>query len=252
MDKIYYERQRNGLCRMHVINAYFGKRVITENMFRKYMINYDLMMIKKYNSNISCSDFDIMWCNLVSYILNKNNIITRNYCFNEIYNKPLDVTIKGSSFIFIYNSNHIWGIKKYKNVYYKVDSIGGVSLFNISSLNKLKNIGLIVTTNRINEWNRNKDIIYQELKSNNALNINGARAYIKKINKNKMILGDLEIPLNNCIRILEISKNKPQLITKLLKKYDEFYKLFINKNYNNTNLVMKYIPDILISIIKLH
>ena len=59
MVKLFIEQQIGGLCRMHALNAFFGKAKISTHDFDQYCYDFD-QENKKYNSTISCHEFDIV------------------------------------------------------------------------------------------------------------------------------------------------------------------------------------------------
>ena len=58
MENIYYEKQKGGLCRLHSLNAFFGKHEITVKDFNEYKTEYDVWQKNKYNTEISCNNYD--------------------------------------------------------------------------------------------------------------------------------------------------------------------------------------------------
>ena len=146
---IFYENQSGGLCRLHAINGYFGDARISQQQFLQYQKDYDAEYKIKFNLDSSCSLFDTITSdqkNIVSHILKKHGIYTRYYALNQLYNKNINVNIikiLDGDWFFIYTESHIYGARRVNNIWYRVDSIGGVTQININSLN-VKNIGFIV------------------------------------------------------------------------------------------------------------
>ena len=257
---IYYERQNGGLCRMHALNGYFGYPKITESQFNVYIKEYDIEYKEKYNFESSCSLFDNIASdqkNIVSFILKKFMIYSRYYALNELYNtsitKITDVLL--GNYFFIYNENHIWGCKLCDNIWYKIDSITGVTIININSIINEKNIGFIVPVNIKNEFYINLNIIKSIIPSNSSeLYIID---FLKQKNRKKLILDNLEIPLNLCMDILDtnlmnkINKSDFNIIKIYVDKYNHFLNKFTNGNYSNINIILEYLPDILIYLISL-
>jgi hypothetical protein len=262
MNKIYWQKQSGGLCRMHSLNGYFEKDKISQSEFNNYCVKYDKYIEERYNQNISSKSFDIVnsdHLNVVSYILKENEIysiyIPFNYLKKELDNrKLLNISdfFNKTNYIFVFNEGHIWGIRKYENQYYKVDSLNGITKININSFNNVKNIGFIIPIN-------NKEYIKNELKhlielvklflikeNIGNINLNNLQNLMIKLHKEKRILDVLEIYINLIVDITEILNIKSDII----KKYNEFIKVFTNKNYLNIKLINKYVPNIILDIIK--
>jgi hypothetical protein len=218
---------------MHSLNAFFGKQYITHKMFNCYTAEYD-------GSDQS---------NLVSFILNKHQVHVRYYALNAAVNKHLDKAILDASFIFVYNHGHIWGVRKHNGRHYKVDSIGGVTNFNIQSLRSTKNVGLLVPVTMQHEWGLQVSAIRSTLKSNNAESSESLCRYLRELHKKRDVLGDLEVPLGVAISIMETRfavKNGAEFvrIKALIQAYNEFVSQFTNKRYNDIELIITYIPSI--------
>jgi hypothetical protein len=258
---IFWEKQTNGLCRMHSINAYFGKTYITPNVFNKYIDIYDNYLTDRFNVITSSRAFDLVnsdQTNIVSYILKRHGIHLRYYALNTLYHKPLDQSIKQANVFFVYNFGHIWTVRKKDGVYYKVDSLSGVTSFNITCLNRLKDIGIMLPVELCKEFTTHihklKNITYQ----NQANTRHGIILYLKKLHDKKNILGCMEIPLGVSISILETNllvkrnKNEFHKIDALVNKYNSFLHKFTKGRYNDINLILQYIPDILLELYKLH
>jgi len=256
---IFYENQSGGLCRLHSLNAFFGYSKINSNMFQKCVKLYDTYLKKRFNVNISSAAYDLVnsdQTNLVSYILKKHRIHVRYYALNSIYGKPLDKEILDTGFIFVYNFGHIWGVRKKNGSHYKVDSLGGVSRFNINSLSSIKDIGLLVPVPLQYEWTKKVKMIKAILLINTINNKKDLSMYLEKLHEQKKILGELEIPLGVAISILET--NLPYTFNPEFKKiydivdqYNIFIKQFTKGQYTNINLINKYVPDIIFKLISL-
>jgi hypothetical protein len=259
---IFFEPQSGGLCRLHSINGYFGSSKITQSEFQIYINDYDLEYKTKYNLDTSCKLFDIVASdqkNIVNYILKRNGIYSRYYALNQLYGKDIQknlIDILCGEYFFVYNESHIWGCRIHNNQWYTVDSIGGVNSININSLQHTKNIGFIVPVDIKNEFYRNLKIIKNIF--NDGVNI--VEEYLITQNKEKKILGDLEIPLNLCMDILDTNllfkDSKTNLgdfhpIQEQVDRYNTFLSKFTNGNYNNIDLVMEYLPGIVIILLNL-
>ena len=81
--------------------------------------------------------------------------------------------------------------------------------------------------------------------------------YLITQNKEKKILGDLELPLGVCMDIMETKLMRKNIsdydiIRHNVNAYNNFIKIFIDGNYNNIELILKYIPDIVTELIKIN
>lgn len=255
---IYCERQRDDLCRLHSLNGYFGKEKISIVEFNKYQQDYDDEYKKKFNFSSSCKNFDIVASdqkNIVNYILKKYGIYTRYYAMNQIHNKSIhDYILKvlEGDYFFIYNEGHIWGCRRSENMWYKVDSLGGVSIMNINTLSNEKNIGFIIPVNIRQEFYINLNLI-KSIIGENATKEKIQEHLIQK-NKEKRILGHLEIPLGICMDILEtnlLKKNDATFdpIQCQVIKYNKFLSQFTKGKYNDINLILNYLPDVILNLI---
>lgn len=266
---IYYQQQQGGLCRMHALNAYFGKDEISIEQFNKYQQEYDNKYRDKFNvSDTSCKNFDIVMSdqkNIIAYILNTRGIYTRYYALNQlcqinpITRKEIINQIDGD-FIFIYNESHIYGARRINANWYVVDSMRGVSLINIDTTLQTKNLGFIIPVNIKSEFYRNLQIIKDMLQhQNDKQQLVEIEDYLIRQHNEKKILGDLEIPLGICMDVMEtnlanktndeISKFAP--IEKWVLSYNEFLSQFTNGRYNDIDLIMQYLPEIINKIIQL-
>jgi hypothetical protein len=266
---IYYELQKGGLCRLHSINQYFGFPKISESEFNLYIQNYDDEYKKKYNLDISCKSWDIVSSdqkNIVSYILNKNNIYTRYYAINQIYNKGskhiLNI-LKGDVF-FIFNEGHIWNLRKFKEKWYSVNSIGGINPINIQNITSEKNIGFIIPVDIQKEFYYNISIINKVFEKKDEKNNEGECNrdiivnYLIKSNKEKKVLNELEIPINIIMDIMGIVikshklKKNFEVIQKHIINYNTFLLKFTDGNYTNIKLILEYLPDIIVDLLNLN
>ena len=123
-------------------------------------------------------------------------------------------------------------------------------------------MGFIIPINSITYFYKNvnkiNDIICKN--TSNKIYQNSIKMYLIKLNKEKKILGDLEIPLNICIDILKFNfykKSKDEQfilfmsIKKLINKYEIFLKKFTNNNYNDINLILQFIPELIQALINI-
>jgi len=257
---IYYESQRGGLCRLHSINQYFGSQKISDACFYTHTQNYDDEYKTLYNLDTSCKLWDIVSSDqkdIVSYILKKNKIYTRYYAINQIHNKGSQniLNVLDGDVFFIFNEGHIWNIRKHNKKWYSVNSIGGVNPIDINKITSQKNIGFIVPVNARAEFYHNLTIIQKIFGENKKLQ--NIKNYLGKSNEEKNVLGELEVPINIIMdimgTILESHKLKQdfEVIRKHLINYEIFLKKFTDGNYNDINLILKYLPPIILDLLNL-
>lgn len=255
---IFFQQQIGGLCKLHSINGYFGKDYISISEYNLIQKEYDNIYKQKFNFITSCSDFDMLASdqkNIISFILKKYNIYTRYYSINEIYENDVNeyiINILSGDYFFIYNESHIWGCRLYNDKWYYVDSLRGVNVININKVLFEKNIGFIIPVDIHVEFNRNIKILKNIIEPNKEKIIE----YLIRSNKEKKILGDIEIPLGICMDIFETNllkkkHNEFEIISKVVKKYNCFINKFTKGNYNNIQLILDFLPDILIQLVEL-
>lgn len=256
---IFYENQCGGLCRLHSLNAFFEGSKLSQDDFQRYISIYDQYIKTRFNIETSSASFDLISSDqttLVSFILKHFKVHTRYYALNTIYGKNLDADITTADFIFIFNSNHIWGIRKKDGTHYTVDSMSGVRPFNINSLRDIKDIGLLVPVSLKKEWEKQIHNINDILDKNIIKNKQQLCEYLIRLHDDKKILGDLEIPIGVSISILEtnirgLSGVEFKKIDDLIKKYNLFITTFTRGNYNNIQLILDNIPDIIFDLMSL-
>lgn len=256
---IFYENQSGGLCRMHSINAFFGYRKITPGLFKKFINEYDKYLQKRFNVDVSSSQFDLInsdQTNLVLWVLKQYCVHMRYYSLNSLYNKPVVEDIKKAEFVFMYNERHIWGIRLHNGKHYTVDSIGGVRMYNINSIKHTRDIGIMLPVPLKKEWGIMTKKINTILDKENIKSKMDFANYLKLLHKNKMVLGDIEIPLGVSISILETKMPIPRppefnRISDLIEKYNMFVSIFTNGNYNNIELILNNVPGIVFNLLSL-
>jgi len=252
---IYYQQQSGGLCRLHSLNGYFGKELISTEQFNKYQIDYDTEYKNKFNFDSSCKNFDIVASdqkNIVNYILKKYGVYTRYYSINQIYGKSIQgyiINIVDGDYFFVYNEGHIWGCRKKGSAWFRVDSLNGVSLININTITSEKNIGFIIPVNPQHEFYVNLTLIKSTL--GETIDEKIIREYLIRQNKEKNILGCLEIPIGICMDVLEtnlLKKNDASFISiqSQVTAYNYFVSKFTDGNYNNISLILEHLPAIII------
>jgi hypothetical protein len=135
-DNIYWERQRGDNCRIHSINAFFGKEMVTEQEFYKYCEEYDQIIPGLKSRNMD--GFAEARC-IISYILSKiggsHTVLipinkytgARNNLDLARYDKMIN-NLEITSY-FEFNPGHVW-LNKYipdKKQWFKIDSISGIN-----------------------------------------------------------------------------------------------------------------------------
>lgn len=182
---IYFERQRGNMCRMHSLNAYFGKAVLDENTFYKFCDKYD-NLIKGLESrrmdgfaesrNITSFIIELLvgkYCVYIPMKLSKNS---HNYVNVDRYRKKLyNQEIKN---YFEFNKNHIWLNKLVDGQYYKVDSLSGITRID-PSFNNINNGYIIVIDDLLDEIYYYIDIV-QKLRKNGELSLDNVSNQILK------------------------------------------------------------------------
>ena len=259
---IFYEPQSGGLCRLHSLNAFFGRKKISPITFTQYISEYNTYIRQRFNVNTSSASFDLVssdQSNLVAFILKKHRIHARYYALNSLYGKSLSTEITTAPFVFVYNGTHIWGVMLKNNKHYKVDSIGGVQPFLINSLCSMRDVGIMVPVPLKSEWYRQVDIIVDILKQERIRTKVELIEYLTKLHRNKKILDKLEIPLGVSMSILETnllgceSNNDAVFVSirRLITRYNLFIRTFTDGNYTNLALIVKYVPDLIIDVCSL-
>lgn len=240
-NKIYYEVGGGGLCKLRALNAFLGNNkmpTIDVKTYKKHIVEYDNYLKERFNINISAASYDLIYDNLISWILSKYGIYARYYALNEVYKVPKDAL-----FLFVYNCDHVWAVIK-RDKYYKIDN--GVYPFDFNSI---KNIGLIVPMPLRQSYNFRISNIKKILNEENIKTKKDLINYLINLNEKKQILGHLEIEIRDAVNIIEIqhskNKNKYERVEKIIKNYILFSKKFTKGNYNNIELIIKYIPNII-------
>lgn len=136
MSHLYWERQRGNNCRIHSLNAFFGKELITESLFNKYCQEYDKII---WGLNSSQMDSFAECRSIVSYIVDK---YTNKYCalvpinvrgihnnHRNLWNYERLLSFLKEGYItsfFEFNNDHIWLNKLDNGKWYKIDSLSGI------------------------------------------------------------------------------------------------------------------------------
>ena len=247
---------------MHAINAFFGRPQISEIEFNRYAAEMDQAKAK-YHEESNCLEFDSVSSDhnmLVTYILKKFGYVTRYIpawgCGRHPPSLSRNLQDLSGDFFFIYNPNHIWGVRRVQGIWYNVDSLSGVRATSLANLEST-GTGFIIPVNAPAEFYRNVSIIRTILSKNFCdRNIDSISAYVAEVSSKGLILGDLEVPLGLAIDILETtmqSKNPRNFepIQHLINQYYEFLSKFTPNNYHNDTLKLEYVPGIVATLVKL-
>jgi len=224
---LYWERQRGDKCRIHSLNAMFGKQFITDQLFKELCESYDKLI-----PGLKSIEMDgFAECrSIISYIVEKytnqftllipinlNNINKSN---RDFFNYSRYLKYFGIEILqyFEFNKGHIWFNIYKNNKWYKVDSLSGIN--EINTINNFKENGylLIFSTKMIFI---EIEYIIDCLKSTN----------LKKLD------GNLEI----------IFYNLYHLISKIKLEYCRD-----NSKYNKKIAILRQIYKLLIDFIKIN
>ena len=263
--EIYWERQRHpDLCRLYAINAFYGENYINETQFREFCNLYN----KEYpdcviptsakpghidshvyynvpSNNITIIHYILGFTGFkCEYVPPKNsgetcmslkNILTTNNISIEEY-------IGDSEWIFVFNQSHTWGMKKLNNIWYKVDSISGVSECKLKTLyGKSDNLGLIIPRSKddlVKILIRHKNYIRKFMDENEIKILPKFQEYMHEQRKKGYPIGDLEVPIFVYAELITgISLENEKIVSlyktikdKMRKNEDLSYELYIIAN----------------------
>ncbi len=251
----YWERQQGDLCRMHALNAFFGKPEITPDTFYKQCDEFDKYTYERYGLSITSRSYNTLTgrYNILSWILRKYNVWLQ-YLPNAFGKKIELPPHTHSNFMFVYNSGHIWGIKVINGVVWAIDSLGsGPVRIDMKQIGQMQNIGIMYTVHLVPEFKIQLDLLRSVVPHSLA----DITQVLIKLNKSKLILGDIEVPLDTSIDILEwhgmqskkIFKPRYKAILYIVTRYNDFLKKFTG-NYLDLKLVLNYLPEIIYYMIR--
>ena len=202
MSHLYWERQRGNNCRIHSLNAFFGKETITDSLFNKYCQEYDKII---WGLNSSQMDGFAECRSIVSYIVDK---YTNKYCalvpinlrgihnnHRDLWNYERFLPFLKEGYIksfFEFNKDHIWLNKLDNGKWYKIDSLSGI--YEINKPNRFTENGYLLVFE--------STLLFYEieylLKKINSLYYNG------KVNNNNngKHLDTIEIAINNLYHLM--------------------------------------------------
>jgi hypothetical protein len=263
MENIYWERQSGGLCRKHSLNVYFGKNKISELDFNNYCNEYDEYLRNTGRAYDNVINNDIIPSNqntIISYIIekieNKHCIYIqlgglKKYMVDYKYSGIIDL-IKNSNCIFLFNEGHIYCLKYINKEWYKIDSLSGISNYDINHIN---NEGLIIPRTNccsILDLIKYSNNIFDYLYKNNIKKITDKLElyqFLIELYNKQLLLDELEVNLGIISSILNILKLSDSS-NEITKDYNEFIILF-EKTKNIIDIV-NYIPDLIIKLYNLN
>lgn len=189
--QIYYQPQQGGLCKLHALNAFFGKEEISISRYQSLVENYDKKLKhNKHYIGMSYNDWDFLYKGntILTHILLDNyntylryipitsTSIETDRC-NNIKNTITDINFIENYFIFCFDAGHIWGLKyvMFENIltWFKVDSIGGISKIgnDLTSIFSNKMIGFMFPVSPLTELTYRIKLIQSKNKNDNELHI---------------------------------------------------------------------------------
>lgn len=255
---IFFQKQVGGNCRLHALNGYFGCVKIDDNHWSNLMNEYDTMVNTRYNITTSCRNYDLICSGgqtIISWVLAKYGICTRYLPMGYVHN-DINIITSVTKWVFMFNDGHIWGIRYYEphKQWYKVDSIGGISSFDIQVLQTCKD-GLIIPIPSRNEFVRLGSLLH------NHIGTCDVSQYIKELLKRGDLLGDVEVWIGAAMECLnaQLYANKCcanecidfTIMQKFVNSWYEFLSTWTNGNYANDELTLKYVPYFVSTVIKL-
>lgn len=231
-NKIYWERQKKDLCRMHSINAFMGKKVINEALFNKYCKEYNQYIKIKFNDVINTRIFNIFyWKDLTEFIIQKYQPIyfnhipitkVKKYLVDNKFRNILQAFEKSKRAL-LYNKNHIYALRKVDNQWYTIDSLRGVRKINLGRVN-FRGIGILLAHDKKDSWiwefKRLQLQIFKFLKNEN-INPDNQKSCEKWIEKNysKRLLDDLEIYFNSLSKLKDCLKFNMKFLDEFMTHY---------------------------------
>jgi hypothetical protein len=126
----YSERQRGDACRVHALNALFGRAVIDEARLKEWAHEFDAHYGYHVTDQFDCVQSDSL--TLVSFILEQRCKYVTHYVPLH-RSSPLPVQLKPLMdprvpALLLFNANHIWCVRKWDEgdgAWYNLDSLMG-------------------------------------------------------------------------------------------------------------------------------
>lgn len=248
---------------MHALNAYFGYAKLDRAAFEAEIVDYD-NICREQTGNVSARDFDITTSDqrsVISHILAKSGVFARIY--ESTAEDRVCAIMKANTYgvAFVYSPDHIWlirrtdeqsadlpssGKQEVSASWYKIDSLSGVSPFDIDDLARNTLLGVIVpTTNLFVEF----DDIAREM---NVLVMPDIIDYLITCHKSKKVLGRVETLIGGACTLLQLQNNgriEYAKLNELFVWYDDFKRLFVGKNCGSLEFILSSVPQIIARII---
>jgi hypothetical protein len=275
---IFYELQRGGLCRLHSINGFFGEAKVSTEQFNEFSKKMDKYIGDKFHEESHCLKFDSVSSDhniLVSFILKHYGVYSRYLHMNSLFQNPKQLQNNlndlNGNYFFVFNAGHIWGIRRFNNKWYKVDSLSGVQTFQVNTLTNLRDVSFLFPVIPKDEFYRNlktiQSILKRDITDIEINTLDKIKTYLGEINEKQLILGDLEVPLGVTMDILDVvfelktfcsgkpgcylEKEQFKPIEKIIRQYDAFLFQFTPSKYHNKDLKVDYLSDVLLVLINL-
>jgi hypothetical protein len=249
---VYWEQQQGGLCRMHSINAYYGRAVLSEPTFNSQCQEFDVM----YPSLQTCTRWDAVSGNqenIISYILrNTDNVgvvyFAPGYTQQKLDTlgvyKLTDMVDSSHPSIFTFNKDHVWLLKRVNNTWWKVDSIGGVTHCHPDSVQGM-GYGFMVVQS-INALKRTMQLLQHNIKTvlgGKGVEFDRIPTYNKVIlNELKMCAGLSAFEVSMCTFFHYFTIVYPS--ARQCVVYNKFYNIY-QRNPADYTHIMKYTPYLL-------
>lgn len=260
---MFWERQEGGLCRKHSLNAFYQESKISTQDFIEWNKKYSIYLEEKYGNKVEIIENDIVYSNdigIIPFILQR---IDKIYCFHFAINQIKETFkqynilnivewLNDNESLFIYNANHIWAMKKEKGIWYKIDSLSGISSNQcIKSLFQEKNIGIIVPRNKkfiktdieaitfaIKRFLLNQNI------NNNIDTILKIKEILDNLIKNGKNVDWLEPMVGLYMNILQVKTEITEDENNLLEEYNKFL-VYYENHKNDTEYLLNNFSNII-------
>jgi hypothetical protein len=153
MSEIYWENQTGGRCRMHSLNACYGKHAITPEEFDEWCFRYNEEY--KDSSLPRAEDFDGVLANqenIVAYIMRHKSNHGVLFCppdgikqmlktwGKKTVTELIDPNVRR---MFVFSDSHMWLCRYAGRQWVKVDSLSGLTVININSLANARGLGIM-------------------------------------------------------------------------------------------------------------
>lgn len=248
---------------MHALNAYFGYAKLDRATFEAEIADYD-DACREQTGNVSARDFDITTSDqksVISHVLAKSGVFARIYESTPEDRARAMNKINTYGVAFVHSPDHIWlirradctsadrpisGEQEVSESWYKIDSLSGVSHFDIGELARNVSLGVIIPTkNLFAEF----DDIAREL---NAVVMPDIVDYLIACHRSKKVLGRAETLMGGACTLLQLQNNgrvEYVKLNELFAWYRDFKRLFVGKNCGSLKFILSSVPQIIARII---